>query len=552
MAEIKILKPTVKAVSTKTPASSALSIPIGLATAQGDAIAKAIKTAGQIYNDQKLEEDKARTYEILPEIQKVISTSINKNSQTTNTDLGVKAYQEETSFDKFNDLLKGENKRVQDTVKKWLGKNQPTNIASLVNKINDRHISNSKTQTDNYLTRTILDMNDPDPNIALKAKTDYEAFWNNPVNIQYYDPKEFSELKKNKDNLKNEMFLRNQTKYNYREILKNGEAITKQYGKEKADKILANARKSLASAVQQKKRYEEFEEQSNNKQQIANFTDILVRIQDSKTNKSNRDALAAAPTLDNLFDIYRSGGINSFQYEALVNVVTGKETVSDDFIYNAVNSQLVYGEQITNSDNFDNFVNTSPETLKKLNINDIKTFNALADKFKKNRAAYNEFRSYSKQIKDQVDIVENFVLSRFDNSDRSKKVKTTEALRVYNEFVADGMDPQEAYVKTIEQVLDEKTMPKLDALPQPGSIDMSKYKGSEKEEFFKEAEKEIAKSYREGKIDSKALLYDIEKLDNIKDVFMVWKKMGKTANAWGGTGTSSESAREIIKKKKKD
>ena len=72
----------------------------------------------QIYNDQKLEEDKARTYEILPEIQKVISKSINKNSQTTNTDLGVKAYQEETSFDKFNDLLKGEKKRVQDTIKK--------------------------------------------------------------------------------------------------------------------------------------------------------------------------------------------------------------------------------------------------------------------------------------------------------------------------------------------------------------------------------------------------------------------------------------------------
>ena len=65
MAEIKILKPTVRAVSTKTPTSSALSIPIGLATAQGDAIAQAIKTAGQIYNDQKLEEDKARTYEIL-------------------------------------------------------------------------------------------------------------------------------------------------------------------------------------------------------------------------------------------------------------------------------------------------------------------------------------------------------------------------------------------------------------------------------------------------------------------------------------------------------
>lgn len=551
MAELKIFKPQITQIAEiQTPASGSLAIPISYATAQGEALSKAIKEVGKIYNDQKLEEDKAKTYELLPEIQKVISISINKNSKTTDTNKGLKAYQEETSFDKFQPLLQNENKRVQKTIKDWIAKNQPTNIASLVNKINTNHINNSKVQTDTYLNDLTIKMNDPDPNIALKAKTDYEAFWDNPINTAYYDPKEFAALKKNKDNLRNEMFLRFQTKYNFRDILQNGEAITKRYGKEKADKILSAARKSLVSDVQKRKKYEEYEIAANNQQQIANFTDILTRVQDARTNKSNKDALAALPTLDNLYDIYRTGGINSFQYEALVNVVTDKEKISDDFIYNVVNSQLVYGEQIYNSDNFSNFVNSSPETLKKLNIKDVETFNTLSDKFKKNRNAYQEFKTYSKLIKDQVDVAENFVLSRFDNSERLKKVKTTEALKVYNEYVASGIEPQEAYIKTIDQVLDDTTMPKLDALPQPKSVDMSQYKGNQKEDFFKEAEQQVAKAYKEGKINSTQLLYDIEKLDNIKDVFLVWKKMGATEKAWGGSGSAVESVRDKIKKKK--
>jgi hypothetical protein len=112
------------------------------------------------------------------------------------------------------------------------------------------------------------------------------------------------------------------------------------------------------------------------------------------------------------------------------------------------------------------------------------------------------------------------------------------------------MNPQEAYIKTIDQTLDDTTMPKLDALPQPKSVDMSKYKGNQKEDFFKEAEKEIADAYKTGKIDSTQLLYDIEKLDNIKDVFSVWKKMGATEKAWGGSGSAIESVRDKIKKKK--
>ena len=550
MAEIKILKPQVTEIAqTQTPASGSLAIPIGFATAQGDAISKAIKEVGKIYNDQKLEEDKAKAYEILPEIQKVISVAINKNSKTTDTNKGLKAYQEETSFDKFEPFLQNQNKRVRKTIKDWVLKNQPTNIASLVNKINTNHINNSKVQTDTYLNDLTIKMNDPDPNIALKAKTDYEAFWQNPVNTAYYDPKEFADLKKSKDNLRTEMYLRFQTKFNFREILKNGEAITKQYGKEKADKILASARKSLVSDVQKRKKYEEYEETANNQQQIANFTDILVRVQDAKTNKSNIDALAALPTLDNLYDIYRTGGINSFQYEALVNIVTDKEKPTDDFVYDMINSQLVYGEQIYNSDNFSNFVNSSPETLGKLNIQDIETFNKLADKFKKNRGAYQEFTTYGKQLKAQMGEAENFLLSRFNNNEIEKKVNAVEAAKVYNGYVSEGMMPQEAYVKTLEQFLNEDTLPKIDALPQPRSVNMSEYQESQKENFFKDAEKQIADAYKSGKIDSAQLLYDIEKLDNIKDVFGVWKKMGAADKAWSGSGSGGQSTKDIIKKK---
>lgn len=550
MAEFKIFKPQItQAVEYKTPASGSLAIPIGYATAQGEAISKAIKQVGKIYNDQKIEEDKARSYELLPEIQKIISTSINKNSKTTDTNKGLKAYQEETSFDKFQPLLQNENKRVQKTIKDWVLKNQPTNIASLVNKINTNHINNSKVQTETYLNDLTIKMNDPDPNVSLKAKTDFDAFWDNPVNIAYYDPKEFSELKKKKYNLKDEMALRFQTKYNYRDILKNGDAITKKYGKEKADKILGAARKSLVSDVQKRKKYEEYEVAANNQQQIANFTDILVRVQDARTNTSNRDALAALPTLDNLYDIYRTGGINSFQYEALVNVVTGKEKISDDFVYDVINSQLVYGEQIYNSDNFSNFVNSSPETLGKLNVQDVETFTKLAEKFKKNRGAYQEFVTYGKQLKAQMGEAENFLMSRFNNDEIEKKVNAVEAAKVYNGYVAEGIDPQEAYVKTLGQFLDDKTLPKIDALPQPRSVDLSKYKGSAKEDFFKEAEKEIATAYKNGKIDSKQLLYDIERLDNIKDVFGVWKKLDAADRAWGGSGSAGQDIKDKIKKK---
>lgn len=550
MAELKILKPQITEIAqVQTPASGSLAIPISYATAQGEAISKAIKEVGKIYNDQKLEEDKARSYEILPEIQKVISVSINKNSKTTDTNKGLKAYQEETSFDKFQPLLQNENKRVQKTIKDWILKNQPTNIASLVNKINTNHINNSKVQTDTYLNDLTIKMNDPDPNVALKAKTDYEAFWQNPVNTAYYDPKEFAALKKSKDNLRNEMYLRFQTKFNFREILKNSEAITKQYGKEKANKILSAARKSLTADVQKRKKYEEYEVAANNQQQIANFTDILVRVQDAKTNVSNRDALAALPSLDTLYDIYRTGGINSFQYEALVNIVTGKEKPTDDFVYDMINSQLVYGEQIYNSDNFSNFVNSSPETLSKLNIQDIETFTKLADKFKKNRSAFQEFTTYGKQLKAQMGEAENFLLSRFSNNEIQKKVNAVEAAKIYNGYVADGIIPQEAYVKTLEQFLNEDTLPKIDALPQPRSVDMSQYKGNQKEDFFKDAEKQIADAYKSGKIDSTQLLYDIEKLDNIKDVFGVWKKLDAADKAWGGSSSAGQDVKDKIKKK---
>ena len=550
MAELKILKPQITEIAqVQTPASGSLAIPISYATAQGEAISKAIKEVGKIYNDQKLEEDKARSYEILPEIQKVISVSINKNSKTTDTNKGLKAYQEETSFDKFQPLLQNENKRVQKTIKDWILKNQPTNIASLVNKINTNHINNSKVQTDTYLNDLTIKMNDPDPNVALKAKTDYEAFWQNPVNTAYYDPKEFAALKKSKDNLRNEMYLRFQTKFNFREILKNSEAITKQYGKEKANKILSAARKSLTADVQKRKKYEEYEVAANNQQQIANFTDILVRVQDAKTNVSNRDALAALPSLDTLYDIYRTGGINSFQYEALINIVTGKEKPTDDFVYDMINSQLVYGEQIYNSDNFSNFVNSSPETLSKLNIQDIETFTKLADKFKKNRSAFQEFTTYGKQLKAQMGEAENFLLSRFSNNEIQKKVNAVEAAKIYNGYVADGIIPQEAYVKTLEQFLNEDTLPKIDALPQPRSVDMSQYKGNQKEDFFKDAEKQIADAYKSGKIDSTQLLYDIEKLDNIKDVFGVWKKLDAADKAWGGSSSAGQDVKDKIKKK---
>ena len=550
MAEIKIIKGGISPVQGVVPQTSSLAIPIGLATKQADALTKALKEAANIYNEQAIDEDKSRAYEIIPEVQKIISKSLNKNATTTNTDLGVKQYQEETKFENFSDLLKNDNGRVQKTIKTWIEKNQPTNIATLVNKINTNHINNTKNKTDEFLTDLVMKKNDPDTNVKLKAEIDYKAFWENPINKNYYDDKEWADLKKAKDKLNDSMALRFQTRYNFREVLANGKAITEKYGSKEAEKIFNKALNSLASDVTKRQKYDEYQEQSDLKQQRVNFLDILARVKQSKDMGANKETLDELPSLDNLYDIYISGGINSYQYEALVNVVTGKEEISDEFVYNSINASLVYGEQIFEADALANFVHTSPKVLQKLNVKDVETFTTLADKFKDNRPLYRKYKTYSTYLKDQVDVAQNFLSSMYSDGDKRKRVSTKTALEAYNDFVAGGMDPQEAYVKALDQALDSETMPKLNVMPQMKSYSLDQVPKTNKETFFVEAEKEISRLYKEGKIDSSTLLKDIEKLDNMKDVFQLWKKMGSPDAAWGGANANIPD--DVLKKIKKE
>ena len=125
----------------------------------------------------------------------------------------------------------------------------------------------------------------------------------------------------------------------------------------------------------------------------------------------------------------------------------------------------------------------------------------------------------------------------------------TNALRVYDEYIADGLSPEDAFMKTATGfIMQNDRLPTIYQINQVSSIkitaptDTQKKKNSS--EIFEGWRTDVMKEYSSGRINIDELKRDLDSLDVMEDLFNVRSQFGDEF----GFDTSNEISTEKKKK----
>ena len=116
--------------------------------------------------------------------------------------------------------------------------------------------------------------------------------------------------------------------------------------------LLDKARAINISKVQEEEELEKNEELSEVKQQLSNFTSIINDINNYKINNEG-----SKPTLDDIYDLYQVGELNSVQYNALIKFYTSDERLNDNDLLEVINAQIASARTAKDFDDLEKALN---------------------------------------------------------------------------------------------------------------------------------------------------------------------------------------------------
>ena len=212
----------------------------------------------------------------------------------------------------------------------------------------------------------------------------FNSIANNNVYKNYIGEKTFNDLVKKKTALKNKILLNTEIKINPKSVLDNQDALLEAVGPETAKQYINEARQEIISKRKQKDNKTRLELLLDQDSKIDAFTEVLLRINNYKSNPTDETYTSELPTISEIFEMYDLDFINEAMFVKLSTLLSEpgrmdaqSTALSNEETFKLVTEQFLAAKTIQTLDDVKKSYIMDQEVLMNLALEDITNFKTL-------------------------------------------------------------------------------------------------------------------------------------------------------------------------------
>ena len=498
-----------------------LSLPFEIAQAQGASINKLTSAIKKIRDERQATQDKNKARKIIKKIDPLIKETF-KGFQNQ-TDIGsLEEFYKKTDIKNYRRKLWFKNKRVKELVGDYIYKEQIQLGDRLMTKITTNHALDTQETHDDELAELKLKASSNDQNTRNFGYRDIESWFADPNNQNKYPSAVFKKLYNDTfadiRKLQLQFNIKNDPDY----VINNFKEISKTIkNKKEAKKAFKAAKKSWVS----KKISEDWDEiqieEADTKQKIANFAEIIKRL----NNRDDADYTKKIPTLDDIEDLFDAEGINSSQYAAIIDLYANPKKISKRRIVDMINAQLFVAKDAEQLDALEKQINFDADLITQLNVKDISAFKSIFDKYIQDKSGFQMFKHFGKKLNTNLGKIENaggYALGSSKSSESDNQLTRIDGMKMYNDLIAADVDPADAYLQVLDGFQNEISLPTIYQVVQPTSIKiLEPPKGTVKDpaKWFEDKRLQVLENYKNNSIDFNLYQADVNAINIVEDYY---------------------------------
>ena len=519
MAIIKINRSQARVADVSVPNLGALTLDPRLATNYGNAIA----SVGKVIDDARAKTQKTQdtndARSLFIEAQKSILQEADKYKNSSNV-ADVDTFYQAVTLEKFKPLLKNYNKNVNTLFANSLYKATNDTGMKLFASILKEHgaVTQENIKKDIFNNNLLAASNDP--YTRYKANKENERIFKDPNTLSVFGQNGLNDLI-NDSKLETKLMQYSfRTKNNAFDVLELGEEnIANDVANETlAKQIIQNAENTVIAKSIQEDKINEINFKADKEQKLNNFAYVLQKLNDGD----------ATISLDDINDLYKKDQLNSAQRDALYDLFSNPEKLSDQNVVDIIEGSMLIAETVGEIDELSEQILLNPEFVAGLGIKDFSKFNTMFEKYSKNQPAFTEFQNNLKLLEADLGKVTNGAVTTLEmlGLSSSSAVKANEKLRInaidhYRDLVMDGTSPPDAYIQTTKAFLRGNNIPGVKDFTNISSMILTAPTEEEKKSpntYVENRTNNLLEMYKKGEINIDVFSQDLAALDSISNL----------------------------------
>ena len=522
MAKLQIFNSEQGVKQSNTPRSSALALPIELASTVKSGYNAITQSIADIQKDLYAIEDNNQVNEILPGINIKIQRAYEKYANSTDQDAPFK-FEKDINVKNFEEFFRDVNKPVKKLLSDKIAEKKALLVPKLVGQVSTNLVSAFTVNLEKEFDTAITKMISPDQAEMAEGTIAFDQLSKNEAYKSYVGAQTYSELVKKKTNLKNKLLLNSNLQTNPNDIIANQEALVEAVGTDAAQEYVKEAKIKIISDAQAKEQKTNLQEIAENKSQIGAFTETLLRINNARA--LGDEFANEAPTINELYQMYEGGLINEPMFIKLSNYMSepNKDALTDSEIFNAITVQIYSAKTIQQLDDIKNSYILDNNILKEMAMEDISAFNAIIDKAKSDFTSHQDYKFYSQLIDDNIRNISTVSGPRGQRIAAAIANKEQFIKKSFMKKVMDGMSPENAYLSVLQEDFDKEHIPNLDQVSFPSKVVNWGEALADKSFFDNEAKLVLDKFKNSNKstFDAKQLIDELDEIKFAQDLFKI-------------------------------
>ena len=526
MAKLQIFNSNQNVQESATPRTSALALPLSLATQQGQAISSFAKAVGDIQNDLNKIENQNAVDRVKPAITQSIYEVFDKTSKENSTQTALKKYYELTNPSLYENLYKDQNTTVKKLIRNEILKQRDGLVPKLFTKVSTEQTNQLVNNLNDKFNDSIKKMLSNDQNDMAIGSIDFELLSNNKFYEEQLGAKNFRQIVDDAQKLKNNLLLDLDTKINPRKVIASEKELIEKVGNDAAKDLIEKSKVTLRKNRQVEERKDRFEELADTDTKVGVFTNVLLRINNYQKNPTDEEALNELPTESELYDLLDKGLINEPMFAKLSVAMTDEDGFSDDETLALITTQIYSANTIEQLDEIEKAYIADTDTLKALNNRDLSLFSAYINKAKTDFESHKDFKAYSKLIDSNIANLSNLRERRSVKFAENIATRKQLIQMAFYEKVSNGMSPKDAYLDVLQNEFEYDAIPNLNNIPAPYYMKGVDYYSKIKDDpdYFAKQNKfaaELFNNSRKTNRDLQEFISNLSKLDFLEDVFAI-------------------------------
>ncbi len=526
MARLQIIESEQNVRESRTPTTTALNLPLSLATQQGAAINSVVKAIGDIQNDLVKIETQNKVDKIKPNIVKDIFNTYQVASKEDSTDAALAKFYQLTDPKSFEFYFQNEKPLVKKLLRNEILKERDGLVTKLFNKVTTNQVNAFTVNLQDKFNKSIKRLLSNDQYEIGIGEAEIRSLSNNKFYEQQLGAKNYKKIVDDALKLKNNLLLDLDTKIDPKGVIEGELALAEALGTDAAKDLVQKARVTLRDNRNKTERDERIFELADAETKVGVFTNVLLRIDNFLKNPTDNDAVAEMPTEAELYDLLDKGLINEAMFGKLSVAMTDEDGFSDDETLAFITTQLASVNTIEAMDELEKSYITDVDTLKALNNRDLSLFSAYIAKAKTDFASHKDFKQYSKLIDSNIANLSNVRTSK--GAKFAQNLATRKQLIQMNFYnrVNNGMSPKDAYLDTLQNDFQFEAIPNLNNIPVPYFMQGTEYFKALSEDinfFTRQNEKaaEIFNKSNKNHRDLQEYIRSLAQLDFVEDIFNI-------------------------------